>query len=155
MKIIKSLLLVVALPLLFQLAHATPSTTATGFIAGTGFTVTGTSFADGNVLMTITVTTLLTGTFTGTGVDQASLLVHPDGTFNAQHLSICTCYFEGRSGTLNSIFDLRGSMVTKVAVGQWTILSGTGGLANLWGQGTLNGSPFVGANYSLEVHFES
>ena len=153
MKIIKTLLLPAALPLLLQLVHATPST-AIGFIAATGFTITGASFADGNTFMTITVTTMLTGTLSGTGVDLASLLVHSDGTFNAQHLSTCTCSFDGQSGTLNSIFNLKGSMVTRVAIGQWTILSGTGGLSTLRGQGTLNGAPFVGADYSLQIHFE-
>ena len=62
MKIIKTLLLA-ALPLLLQLVHATLSSTATGFIAGTGFTITGASFGDGNTFMMITVTTMLTGGF--------------------------------------------------------------------------------------------
>ena len=154
MKFVKVLFLVLALPWLVHSAQGTPPTTASGFIAGTSFTFTSISFADNNTIYTVTVTTLLTGTLAGTGVDYATLVVHRDGSFNAQHLSTCSCTFAGQSGTLNSILNLKCSMTTKVASGQWTILSGTGALARLHGQGTLNGAPFVGANYSLEVHFD-
>ena len=154
MKIAQILFLALALPLLVHSAHGTPPTTVSGFIAGTSFTFTSIFFADNNTIYTVTVTTLLTGALTGSGVDYATLVVHRDGSFNAQHLSTCSCTFAGRSGTLNSIFNLKGSMVTRVAIGRWTILSGTGDLALLHGQGTLNGAPFVGANYSLEVHFQ-
>ena len=154
MKLDKVLFLALALPLLVHSAHGTTPTTARGFIAGTSFTFTSISFADNNTIYTVTVTTLLTGMLAGSGVDHATLVVHRDGSFNAQHLSTCSCTFAGRSGTLNSIFNLKGSIVTHVAIGQWTILSGTADLASLHGQGTLNGAPFVGANYSLEVHFD-
>ncbi len=149
-------LLLILLPLLLtQAVRATSSTTATGFIAGTSFTFTGTSVADGNTIYSVTVTTKLTGTLTGIGVDYATLIAHADGSFNAQHLSTCTCALGGNSGTLTSIFNLKGSLVNGVAEGQWTILSGTGGLTGLRGQGTLVGAPFVGADYSLQIHFES
>src|SRR2546428_1289954 len=154
MKLDKVLFLALALPLLVHSAHGTTPTTARGFIAGTSFTFTSISFADNNTFYTVIVTTLLTGALAGSGVDYATLVVHRDGSFNAQHLSTCSCTFAGQSGTLNSIFNLKGSIVTKVAIGQWTILSGTGDLARLHGQGTLNGAPFVGANYSLEGHFD-
>ncbi len=155
MKGLVSLLLVLSSLLVTSGVHATPSTTATGFIAGTSFTFTSTSTADGNTIYSVTVNTKLTGTLTGTGVDYATLIAHADGSFNAQHLSMCTCTVNGNSGTLTSIFNLTGSLVDHVAQGQWTILSGTGGLANLRGQGTLLGAPFVGADYSLQIHFES
>ena len=90
----------------------------TGFIGGTSFTFTSTSFADSNTIYTITVTTLLTGTLTGSGVDYATLIVHPDGSFNAQHLSTCNCKVNGLSGVLSSVFNLSGSLVTQTAAGQ-------------------------------------
>ncbi len=154
MKVIKVLLLAIVLPLVVQLAHGAASTTASGFIAGTSFTFTSTSFADGNTIYKVTVTTLLTGTLAGSGVDYATLTVHSDGSFVAQHQSICSCTVSGLSGTLTSVFNLSGSLVTGTATGQWTILSGTDGLASLKGQGTLVGAPFVGANYLLKIHFD-
>ena len=154
MKSFKALFLVLSFLALIPLVHAAPSTTATGFIAGTSFTFTGTQVADGNTIYSVTVTTKLTGSLTGIGVDYATLIAHADGSFNAQHLSICTCTLAEKSGTLTSILNLRGSLVTHFAEGQWTILSGTGDLTNLRGQGTLLGAPFVGADYSLQIHFE-
>src|SRR5213593_2138308 len=115
MRIVKfPMLLPLALLMLIP-AHATTPTTATGFIAGTSFTFTSTSFADSNTIYTITVTTLLTGTLTGSGVDYATLIVHPDGSFNAQHLSTCNCKVNGLSGVLSSVFNLSGSLVTQTA----------------------------------------
>lgn len=95
-----------------------------------------TKLADGNVFISAVEYDKVTGTLEGTGEGVFTLEIHPEGFDTGQ----------GRTLFTGSVLDNEGTLViqwvgnTKNDQGwwwfQWTILSGTGKLANLQGQGT-------------------
>ncbi len=80
----------------------------------------------------------LTGTFTGTTVAEERVILLPTGDQILVGQHTFTGTVAGRSGTARFVTVARGDATA--FQGQFTILSGTGGLANLRGQGTFEGS---------------
>ncbi|TMD08712.1 MAG: DUF3224 domain-containing protein [Chloroflexi bacterium] len=105
--------------------------------------------ADGNLIITQTVTQTLTGTFTGTASQQVTTVVHKTGAANFFGSETCTCVVAGLSGSLVLGFSGTGAPDGSFE-GQFVILSGTGGLANLNGRGTIQ-SP---NSYTGVIHFD-
>jgi uncharacterized protein DUF3224 len=97
--------------------------------------------ADGNTFVTLTFTAgVLTGDITGSFTEQLSIVTHPDGSGNVQGNATCTCVVAGRAGTL--VFDNIAGTSNAAGVGEaHYVLSGSGGLAGLHGQGTAIVSP--------------
>src|SRR5256886_8826968 len=110
-------------------------------VAGTFFFVaasvpSGFRMADGNVFVTLAVPAgVVTGDITGNFTEQLHIVTHPDGSQNVQGNATCTCALGGRTGTL--VFDnIAGTTNTSGVSEAHFVLSGSGGLADLHGQGT-------------------
>jgi hypothetical protein len=105
--------------------------------------------ADGNLIITQTISQTLTGTITGTASQQATTVVHPTGAANFFGAETCTCTVAGKTGSL--VIGFSGTSAPNGSIeGQFVIISGTGDLANLNGRGTLQ-SP---NSYTGVIHFD-
>jgi hypothetical protein len=83
---------------------------------------------------------VLTGDITGTFTERLNVVIHPDGSQNVKGNATCTCTVAGRTGTL--VFDnIAGTTNTSGVSEAHFVLSGSGGLAGLHGQGTAIVSP--------------
>ena len=116
--------------------------------ASTPIAVTGTFFfvaapvpsdfraADGNTFVTLFFPAgVLTGDITGTFTEQLQVVTHSDGSQNVHGNATCTCAVAGRTGVL--VFDNIAGTTNPSGVGNAQfVLSGSGGLADLHGQGT-------------------
>jgi hypothetical protein len=121
--------------------------------ASTPVSVTGTFFfvaapvpsdfrtADGNSFVTLSFTAgVLTGDITGTFTEQLQIVTHPDGSQNVKGNAWCACAVAGRKGTL--VFDnIVGTTNASGISEAHYVLSGSGGLEDLHGQGTAVVSP--------------
>ena len=92
--------------------------------------------ADGNTFVTLFFPAgLLTGDITGTFTERLQVATHPDGSQNVHGNASCTCAVAGRTGVL--AFDNIAGTTNPSGVGNaHFVLSGSGGLADLHGQGT-------------------
>jgi hypothetical protein len=121
---------------------------ATGFFFDV-VTSTQARTADGNVILTQTITQTLTGTFSGIAKQESTTVVHKSGAANFFGSETCTCTVAGKSGSL--VVRFSGTSAPDGSFeGQFVILSGTGGLANLNGRGTIQ-SPNT---YTGVIHFD-
>jgi hypothetical protein len=116
--------------------------------ASTPVAVTGTFFfvaapvpsdfgtADGNTFVTLFFPAgVLTGDITGTFTEQLRTVTHSDGFQNVHGNATCTCAVAGRTGVL--VFDnIAGTTNPSGVSNAHFVLSGSGGLAGLHGQGT-------------------
>jgi hypothetical protein len=112
--------------------------------------------ADGNIFIEQAIRQTLTGTFTGTAAQTSFTEVHASGEVNFHGTETCRCVVEGRAGTL--VFGFSGTGEPSGAFeGHFVILSGTGGLSNLHGQGSIMGPGpgSVSGTYSGEIHFSA
>lgn len=83
---------------------------------------------------------VVTGDISGTFTEQLNVVTHTDGSQNVEGNAICTCAVGGRTGTL--VFDnIAGTTNTSGVAKAHFVLSGSGGLADLHGQGTAIVSP--------------
>jgi hypothetical protein len=98
-------------------------------------------FADGNTFVTLSFPAgVATGDITGTFSERLNIVTHPDGSQNLQGNATCTCAVAGRTGTL--VFDnITGTTNSSGISDAHFVLSGSGGLAGLHGQGTAIVSP--------------
>jgi Protein of unknown function (DUF3224) len=97
--------------------------------------------AGGNAFVTLSFPAgVVTGDITGNFTEQLRVVTHADGSQNVHGIAICTCTVAGRSGTL--VFDNIAGTTNPSGVGEaHFVLSGSGGLADLHGQGTAIISP--------------
>ena len=127
---------------------------ASSFMSATGtfvdvITSTQVRTADGNVILSQTITQTLTGTVSGIAKQESTTVVHASGAANFFGTETCTCTVAGKSGSLVLGFSGTGAPDGSFE-GQFVILSGTGGLANLNGRGTIQ-SPNT---YTGVIHFD-
>jgi hypothetical protein len=97
--------------------------------------------AGGNAFVTLSFPAgVVTGDIHGNFTEQLNVVTHPDGSQNLQGNATCTCAVAGRTGTL--VFDniVGTTDITGVSDAHF-VLSGSGGLAGLHGQGTAMVSP--------------
>ena len=105
--------------------------------------------ADGNLIITQTISQTLMGTFTGTATQQATSVMHPTGAANFFGAETCTCTVAGKTGSL--VFGFSGTSAPDGSFeGQFVIVGGTGNRANLNGRGTIQ-SPNT---YTGMIHFD-
>ena len=113
-----------------------------------------------NTFMTTYDWGVWTGTFEGVSTEVGMVVVHPSGKTSFNGTLLFDGIVNGESGTLE--MSIVGQCCDEQGhwMGQWVILSGTEGLANLRGQGTWfgpgAGGPFVWGyvNYAGNYHFE-
>ncbi len=97
--------------------------------------------ADGNAFFTLSFPAgVLTGDITGTFTEQLHVVTHSDGSQNVQGNATCTCAVAGRTGTL-AFDNIAGTTNASGVSEAHFVLSGSGGLAALHGQGTAIVSP--------------
>jgi hypothetical protein len=134
-----------------EASAAGPPFSAGGTATTVSFTVTGARSADGVTLLDFTEHDTLSGTFSGTTVIQGSCVVNRAGDSVCRAVETFTGTVVGVSGTATFhdvvFIDASGSLT-----GAFTIVSGTGGLADLHGHGTFASSGGVGT-YSGELVF--
>ena len=148
-------LLAFAVTLSIPLVHATKPTQVSGTIVALGFTVTGMRLADGNTIVTMIETESLAGDLIGTAVAEVREVIHASGRVEGQALSTITGTAMGKSGTVVLRYVMTGTYGGTFS-GEWVILSGTGDLANLRGQGSVTADTSAGTGtYSGQIHFES
>lgn len=113
--------------------------------------------ADGNTVIGFTLVEIWQGTFGGTRVGSGSLVIHADGSINAESSGILTGTIAGRSGTALLRFHVSGTFAAATAT--FTVTDGTGGLAGVHAEGTeaisATGPLSVAATYSGVVHFSA
>jgi uncharacterized protein DUF3224 len=97
--------------------------------------------AGGNAFVTLLFPAgVVTGDITGSFSEKLNVVTHPDGSQNVHGNATCTCIVAGRTGTL--VFDnIAGTTNTSGVSEAHFVLSGSGGLAGLHGQGTAIVSP--------------
>jgi len=135
-------------------AGATTPVVGTGTITVTpgSFQVTSSRQADGNSIITYTDAGFFTGAISGAYTETGTVITHADGSQNLRGSDSCTCTVEGRTGPYADSFWATGVASTGVAEGSF-VVSGSGGLAGLHGEGTFQGT-FALTTYSIRLHFD-
>jgi hypothetical protein len=108
--------------------------------------------AGGNTFLTVERSAALTGTYSGTSTDSATIVIHRDGTANIHGAGVCVCTVDGRTGTLEYRFQGSGTFPTTLE-GQYVIGHATGGLEGLHAQGPFAGA-FTSVVYGGQHHFD-
>lgn len=116
--------------------------------------------ADCNTFLTTFEEGMWTGTFEGKSTEDGKVVIHCSGAWSFKGIVSFDGEVNGKSGTLTMrAVGTRPDALTDWT-GTWVIISGTGDLANLHGQGTWwgPGAPAPGVwgdiYYSGEIHFE-
>ncbi len=153
MKIARALFLLPIALLLLPMAHAATPTSGTGtFTVGPGTTSSRT--ADGNTILTATAVATFSGVIAGTLAIEVTAIVFSSGNAVEHGTGTLTGSVLGRSGTIGLSLEATISLATG-AEANFVFLSGTGtgGLANLEGHGTIVVAPATSATYSVTVIF--
>lgn len=139
-------------------AGAEPPTPASGDWTYVPFDVEIVKVAGQNTFIEGKDTGTWTGTFTGTSTEEFILVNHAKAGFNYYSGVIeFTGTVQGQSGTM--VIRTNGKQDPGTVVpgpglweGSWVIVSGTGDLVNVHGQGTFTG-PSLDLDYSGQIHF--
>jgi Protein of unknown function (DUF3224) len=134
-------------PLVFgagtRAAEAAPPTSASGTFSPSALPTNVVMRSAGpNTIITETTTDVLSGTLSGTSVFQERIVVRADGSFTQHDVQTFTGTVNGVAGTSTSVLAFSGDATS--FHGHFVFVSGTGGLANLRGQGTFEGSTTTG-----------
>ena len=137
------------------MVHAKPPTPVSGTIEFTSVVPAGPPKVAGksdNRIVMFNIIEVWSGDIEGTGTAEAKWIVHnapltnPDAWVNAHAIiSFSDVTVLGMSGSLTIKLSLSGTE------GQWTIMEGTGGLANVHGEGAAS---TVTMMYTGQVHFD-
>ena len=142
------------------LIHAEPNTSVSGTIEFTSVTPAGPPKVAGksdNRFRMFTIVEEWSGDIEGTGIAEARWIIHnaplmgnPDAWINAYAIiTFSDAEVLGRSGSLT----IKLVLIEPKGAGHWTIMEGTGDLANIHGQGigSTDTEPFT---YTGMVHFD-
>ena len=130
------LALLLSVLVLSAAAGAAPPVSGSGTFTVSSALIAPTRQADGNTFLDLRVTTLYSGTLQGTGVGEETVIVHPDGALDGSTFEAFTGTIGGAAGTAVLRVEGTGDVTTGALRGRFTILDGTGGLANVHGEGT-------------------
>ena len=161
-KMLLALLTVLMISLLSTLstpAHAGPPTDVEGLWQYQPF-IEKMRFADGNTFLETFENGLWSGTFSGTSTEDGKVVIHSSGSWSFKGKVFFDGMVNGKSGKLTMrVVGSRPDALTDWQ-GKWVILSGTGDLTTLRGQGTWwgPGAPapeqWGDIYYSGQIHFE-
>jgi hypothetical protein len=146
--------------LLAGAAGAQPSAMAAGgAVTQTQIISDEVRFVGPNVVRELTIAGSVSGTLSGTSLDSFTVIIHPNGRFEAHGKTICMCTVNGKQGLLALVLSDTGQFVngTPVFHGRYVINGGTGELSGLRGvlqlTGTVNLSTGLSMmDYSGEIH---
>ena len=147
-------LLVLSLALV-PAAHASTPIQAAGTWSATATSEAVVRTPDGNTVISLAFTETYTGTYSGTRVGTGTLMIHPDGTVNAQTTGTFSGSVAGIVGTILHDDECSGTLASFTC--NTVDTDGTGGLAGVHGEGIVVGAAtgavtFAGT-YSGQVHF--
>ena len=120
-------------------AAAGPPFAASGSFVQTSFVQSNVRSADGVTFFDFTEHDTLSGTLSGTSVIQGSCVVRASGQGVCQAVETFTGTVAGRTGTVQFRDVVSLDTTAGTSQGRFTIVSGTGDLANLRGHGTFRG----------------
>ena len=131
---------------------------ATGVVLFSGHTQTLVRTADGNSTFNAVDQVTFTGDLSGNAVDTYTFTVHPDGSVTGHGIETCAaCTIGSQTGGYTEAFSFTATPNFVTFQGHLTVLSGTGGLAGLRGEGTFQGE-VTPTGFSetvlLNYHFE-
>ena len=125
---------------------------ASGDFVFTSVVVISTVVEEDEVIITQTFTQDFTGTFIGSAVGEVTIVMDLEtGEFEFQGMSTFTGTVAGLSGT--TVISFEGEGLGDSFQGEFEIVSGTGELANLEGDGTVEATLGVGT-YSGQLEFD-
>ena len=156
-KTVCCLLILIALATLVLtpiIAYASPPTEMSGTYTFIHTSILDIRQAGGNTIIKDVTNQDLDGDIIGSAIFERTLILHSSGKYNIQGIDTITASVGDRSGTLTLRITGTGDMIAGTVQGKWTILSGTGELANLRGQGVLTGVSNVAGSYSGQIHFD-
>jgi hypothetical protein len=142
-----------ATALLAQPTAATTPTSGSGDFTITFVPTDTRTTGGGNTIAEYTVTGTISGTITGTFTGTERIVMHPDTTANANGVITCVCTVEGKTGTVEFVFNGTSAGTGLPIVGQFTSQNGTLGLSSLHAQGTFSALGTAGT-YTVDYHFE-
>jgi hypothetical protein len=144
--------MIALLPILTTPAvFATPPTAVTATVA-LGPTPIEQKTVGGNTILVVKFADTYTGSFAGSASGIALVVLHT-GSLNVHHIDTFTGTVDGKSGTMVISFEGQGEGVGLPLKGNWVILSGTGDLATVHGEGTFEGIAGVTITLTGNIHF--
>ena len=135
-------------------ANASPPTEVSGTYEFVKTSILDIRQAGGNTIIKDVANLDQYGDIEGSAIFERTIILHSDGKYNVQGIDTITASVGDKSGTLTLWITGTGDMIAGTVQCKWTILSGTGELANLRGQGTLTGVSNVAGTYSGQIHFD-
>jgi hypothetical protein len=134
-------------------AYASPPTEVSGTYAVTKIDVLEIRHANGNTIYKQIEYGDVFGNIAGSYIFERTVIIYKNGTVNVHGIfTISSANILGKTGTYTQRVDARA--VAGVIQGQWASMSGTGELANVHAQGTLEGIVGVSGTYSGKIHFD-
>jgi hypothetical protein len=125
---------------------------ANGSLVITSAVFTSFRDADGNTIETAILKGNISGTFSGTFTEQVREVIHPTGEANLKGTADCSCAVTGvGTGTATIGFNATGEPSGALS-GRFEILSATGDLSGLVGQGTFSSPNGFIATYTGQIH---
>lgn len=117
------------------LAQASPPAAASGTLTQEAITGFDLRFAGPNVIIEQTSVGSISGTLTGSYEDSFTVVIHPNGGFNAHGTLTCACTVGGQSGVLELALTNTGEIVSGVPTfeGRLVITRGTAELSGVRG----------------------
>lgn len=158
MKSMRALATAVAVALLVVaaagVALGSPPTAASGTVTQEAITGFELRLAGPNIVIEQSTTGSVSGTLSGTYEDSFTVVIHPDGRFNAHGTLTCQCTVEGEQGLLELVVTNTGEEINGVPTfeGRFVIKGGTGDLFGLSGVLDLVGTVDVPSGLSAIIY---
>lgn len=135
---------------------------ASGTFTQTAITSLDVSVAGPNTIIDQTAVGTITGTLAGQFEDDLTVVIHPNGKFNATFTISCVCTVDGKVGVVEMVADDTGELLSPTLAafaGRAVIRGGTGALSGLRGVLQIEGTVDVTTGlatygYTGDIHFE-
>ena len=135
---------------------ASPALAATAPAAGSFTegpeTITSAKFADGNEIYTLTREAVFSGSYVGVGHADQRIVIHKDGSGNANMTIDFVGTACGKPVTLTFLVVATVDFVTNTMSGSYVVKDPGPGGSDARGQGTFTGAPGSGGLYEGAIH---